>query len=1148
MSIPITPNDPRVRIFVNDTWVDVYRKVRQADGGLISIEMGNDDEALGDEINPGICELTFDNNDGWFTPDNPNSPFYPDLEVSTPIDVLNDEMRDFFSRVHTNTWGVSTTGETYATKSVNGAINATDYSVDGSVGKHSVPATNAYRMTYLGSASGAPSAYNVVQKVRFTLPFSNVTGTGNIEPANLQCRLQSDTQYYMLRTEITPAEAITLRIMKDDSTTLAGPFTVPITFSGQSLWVAFGAFDDDLFGIVWEGDDLDDEPTGWMITATDTTYGYGFYGIRSGVATGNTNTLPIVVSYDYYAIYVSQFCGDIPDFPQSFSEDGVDKIVPIAAGGILRRFAESKTPRKSSIRYHYETEQNLIFGTAPDYYWPLDDGELSSEGRSTIGGATAPFHFNFALGILGGVDTSREKHFAQAKMGAWLPNGVNVLPTEIFQTLPPGGTADMTGDRFVADWVRSGGSGTNDQFVITGYLDPGVTILGVGVDIFSIQCDAGTQDITIAPGIDNPTVVIDATTLSTNIFDGAAHHFRFRVNSTGGPPEDIFWELTIDDNIVDSNTEADHPSMASVGAMYMTSLTGTEKPTGLSSVALFVTNDPDSSISTTYLRFTGSLGEEADTRAARLCRESNIKHFITSTSGLTMGPQFAEDTLFEQFEELTRTDGGIFRELQSARALHYDTLTVLRSRTIALTLDVSAEQIARDSFRPVRDNLRLVNKTTASKRAGGDYTYEKTTGRLGTADPKLGGAGEYEGPGTDVNPQLDSQLIHIAQREVAEGTVDKPRYPEVSVDVMATSIRNTPALRRQVLNAFISQRIKLTNMEDWFQFEDSDLLVIGMKRVLSPFVHQITWNTIPFNSLDIFHVQTDGSILGTNSSSIAAAIDNDDTALDVNTTGQSLWTTSAGSMPILAKIEGEDVSITNIVTTAPGFRSVGTVSHADNASTSPGLPAGHLAGDTLILVTVIRNTAATANIPAGYISGSSFTHFKIAQKISTGGSEVAPTCTYSGGAAGDTTSSFIIALTNSTFLTSGEQSNASAQNIAYNSLPLTRSNGILLYVGWKQDDFTSVLPPEQATEIIEASTVTGSDQSLYAAYRLIPIAYQDEPSGSFIVTGGASAISKGIVLYFTNPQRFTVTRSQNGVIKSHPVNAEIRIAYPKVLG
>lgn len=1151
MSISLTPNDPRVRIFALDTWHDVTLQVRQADGGLISIEQGNEDEALGDEINPGMCQLTFDNNDGWFTPDNPHSPFYPDLGINTPLCVLLDEIKDLYSRTASNTWGNTATGETYATKSVGGVISATDFSTNGSVGVHSVPAVSSYRMSYLGSSSRAPLAYNVIQKIRYTPTFSNVTG-GNIEPANLQCRLLSDTQYYMLRAEVTTAEAITLSIYRDTSTLIAGPVTVSgITHTiGQPIWFALGALDDTLYVTAWQGDTIADEPTDWLLSVVDTTYGYGWYGVRSGVSSGNSNTKPVTFNYDYYSVYTSEFNGEIPDLPQEFSDDGIDMVVPITAGGVLRRYAETKTKLKSSMRRFYEVKEPAA-GVTADYYWPLDEGELSTEGAASIGPLTAPFAFNFTLST----DTASKKHFGQGTLAAWLPNGVDTLPgaagNEYLQVFPQPPTADAVSDFWCVQWVRSGGRDTSDQFGITGYLDSGVTISGVGADAFTVACDSFEETIRIAPGLLAAVTVVDATTLASNIFDGAAHIFRFRANVTAGT--DVNWSLHVDSVSVASGTVLAHPFMQSIGALYMTPAGGgptfiipPTKPTTWGHVALYVTDDEnDQDIA--YDHFIGSAGETAQIRARRFCSEEGVPSFTTGTGGMTMGPQF-EDTLFAQFEEIVRTDGGIFREIISGRGIAYISLEDLRATEVTLTLDVSDETLATGGFHPVRNSQRLRNKITAKKRAGSQYTYEKTTGRLGTADPKDGGSGVYDGGETNVNPETDQQLISIAQREVTEGTIDRARFPVISVDLQSDTMRTDLALRRQVLDTYISTRMILTGMSRWHIYDDADLLVIGHKRMLSPYIHTVTWNTIPFDSLDTFHVETAGSILGTDSSTIVSAIDSDDTAISVTTVGESLWTTSAGSMPILAKINGEDVSITNVTTLAPSFRSVGTASHGDNATTTPGLPAGHTAGDNLVLFTVIRNTAATANVPTGYTQLATFGHIKICAKIDSGAESV-PNCTYSGGAVGDTTSSFIIALPNCPLLHSdgGSASNASAQDVIYPALTVTKSNTIELWWFWKQDDFTSVAVPLGLTEIIEASTTTGNDQSAYAAYRLVPRA-NDSVAGSFVVTGGASAISKAIALSFSNPQSMTIARSQNGVVKSHAASSSIKIAYPKLLG
>lgn len=1155
MSIPVTPNDPRVRIFVNDTWVDIYRKVRQSDGNMITIQTGNEDESLGDEIVPGVCEFILYNDDGAFTPDNPHSPYYPDLEVNTPVCVLTDEVYDVFSRTVASGWSDSTTGETYSTKSVNGVISGTDYSVDGSAGIHSVPAANAYRMTYFGSSSRAPTMYNGVQKIRYTPTFSDVTG-GNIEIANLQCRLQSDTQYYMLRAQVTTAEAITLTIMKDDSITLAGPITVTgITHTiGQSIWFALGAFDDDLFVTAWQGDDIPSEPTGWLLKATDTTYGYGRYGVRTGVSAGNTNAKPIIAKYDHYRVYVSEFNGEIPDWPQETSDDGKDRIVPITAGGILRRYTENKPPLGTALRRYYERFALV----SPDKYWPLEDGELTVEAAASVGINTDTAFFIFSPF---GNDTSTEKHFGQAKLGTWMRQGAvafggdGTATGDQFRTLSANGFA--VNKRMAIQFIRQGGFQTHEQWVFVGYYSSGVTFGGIDADAYSLEFNAFNKTCTIVPGFLSGAVVEDVTTWNNNVFDGAAHHIHFRFNETGGAPTDIFWELIVDDFVESSGTIADHPMMYQLVNVFFSVLDTSvgldqlpSKPIGFGHISWFLgIDDPDSDLGNVYDAFKGYVGEAAETRLARLCSQQGIKCFNNTAIGAAMGPQYP-DSFIDQLEEMVRTDGGVVNELMSARALHFYTLENIRTRTVQLTLDVSAEQVM-PGWRPVRDNQRLKNKITASKRDGGTYTYTKTTGRLGTADPKDGGTGEYEDD-VKTNPLGDQQLVDIAQREVSEGTVDKPRYPVVGVNLMAPNITNNLALRRQVLDMFVTARFKLTGMEEWFIYDDADLLIIGHKRLLGPHTHTVELNTIPFNSLDIFHVETAGSILGTNNSYITQSVDSDDTAFDVVTDANALWTTSAGSMPIPAIIEGEEVSVTNVVTTAPGFRSVGAAAHGDNATLNPALGAGQLAGDTLLCVSAIRNTTAIANTPAGYQNIANAGHLQISGKISTGGGESAPSCTFSGGAAGDTTSAFVIVATNCPFNFNGStaattSTNPSAQDILIPALAVLRANGIMFYIAWKQDDFTSVAPPLGLTEIIEASTVTGNDQSLYAAYRLVP-QKQDSSESSFAVTGGASAISKCTTLFMANPQRLTVTRSINNVIKSHGALAAIRIAHPKVLG
>lgn len=187
--------------------------------------------------------------------------------------------------------------------------------------------------------------------------------------------------------------------------------------------------------------------------------------------------------------------------------------------------------------------------------------------------------------------------------------------------------------------------------------------------------------------------------------------------------------------------------------------------------------------------------------------------------------------------------------------------------------------------------------------------------------------------------------------------------------------------------------------------------------------------------------------------------------------------------------------------------------HGDNATLHPAFPAGLQVGDVIFVLSAIRNTAAFAgnvNTPGGWVPLLPFTHVSlVAQEWD--GQFTAPTVQFSGGAAGDTTSAVCFAARGIKVSLNGAVAtltNASAQNIAVPGQTPTRDGGFLIQGGWKQDDYTSVATLAFATEAFEASTVTGNDQSMVIDYA-IQTAAAAVGATSFVVTGGAAAVSKG---------------------------------------
>lgn len=198
--------------------------------------------------------------------------------------------------------------------------------------------------------------------------------------------------------------------------------------------------------------------------------------------------------------------------------------------------------------------------------------------------------------------------------------------------------------------------------------------------------------------------------------------------------------------------------------------------------------------------------------------------------------------------------------------------------------------------------------------------------------------------------------------------------------------------------------------------------------------------------------------------------------------------------------------------TSPTFIAAGAAAHGNNASVVPGMPAGIVADDLLLLYAAIRNSGTgTVDTPTGYTLLATNGNMSLFGKFYDG-SETAPTVTFTGGVANASTSAQMCAFTGlSMEFVAGptSQLNGAAQNIAYPALTTTE-NSVILWLGWKQDDWTSVDTLGGVNEIGDPSTTLGDDQGIVWDYGILgPIAIG---AGSFTVNGGAVAISRGTIL------------------------------------
>lgn len=208
-----------------------------------------------------------------------------------------------------------------------------------------------------------------------------------------------------------------------------------------------------------------------------------------------------------------------------------------------------------------------------------------------------------------------------------------------------------------------------------------------------------------------------------------------------------------------------------------------------------------------------------------------------------------------------------------------------------------------------------------------------------------------------------------------------------------------------------------------------------------------------------------------------------------------------------------------------GFSYVGagTTAYADAAAVAPTVHASRQAGDLLLGIhtTGDTNFASIPVVPSGWTEIARSTNMLISGKISDG-TETSASMAYSGGF-GDACIGSIICL-RATQQTLGSldqlttifstQTNASAQNIATPALTGTTAGMLVLHTLWKADDNTAFT----ASDLDLGTSFNYNNSTLLGNDRCMPISGKfltttaDVPADTVTITGGASAISRALVL------------------------------------
>jgi hypothetical protein len=187
---------------------------------------------------------------------------------------------------------------------------------------------------------------------------------------------------------------------------------------------------------------------------------------------------------------------------------------------------------------------------------------------------------------------------------------------------------------------------------------------------------------------------------------------------------------------------------------------------------------------------------------------------------------------------------------------------------------------------------------------------QKNTGPLNVQEPPLG-VGRYRDDVT-VNVNDVEQAGVAAGWLVHRGTIDLERFPSVTINLARLAADGKAALVAQLARLDLGDRLHINNVLG--TYAPTELLVLGSREEMNAFKWLITLNCVPAATYEVVELDDGGfsRISSGEESTLTAGITSGVTSLSVTSTAGTLWTTSAGQMPISLMIGGEEMTVTAI--------------------------------------------------------------------------------------------------------------------------------------------------------------------------------------------------------------------------------------------
>lgn len=568
--------------------------------------------------------------------------------------------------------------------------------------------------------------------------------------------------------------------------------------------------------------------------------------------------------------------GAIGSFKPAWDETTLDAQMSVEAAGILRRLGQGQETLRSAM-YRGMTGGNV---TTPRAYWPCEDGDKTSAiGSALSGHPPMRISGDVTLAAHGDLDASEP---------------IPTFGTGYVQGAVPGYTT--TNFMRCMALVAIPDSITGEPNVL--YL----TTTG-SINRWYLSIDSG-GDLRIRARRRDDDVEILNSLVDFNIL-GKSGLIWIYLTKTG--------PTSIDYQIGFAGIDSTAPGVAGgtvtgfIGSATRVISGGLGGDLGGMAVGHITVLDTDEfwSINQFAKAWTG---ETAVDRITRLCAEENVPLRLIGTAedSQLVGPQRV-GTFLDLVEDAAAVAGGRFGERRDADGLLYRSRSDLYNQAPALTLDMDDGHII-NPFDPPLDDQTVRNDVTVTRERGSSARAVQETGPLSIQDPP-DGVGRYTTSET-LNLHADGLLANQATWRLHLGTVDEHRIASLEIEM-----EHHPGLEQAVKDLEAGDLIRISNPPPGLPPGPLDLIALGWTDVIGDDgqTWHVTINCAPgspwtvavADDAELGRADTAGSVLAADA---AAA----DTTLKVLTTLGPLWIEDAAEFPFDVRLGGEVVTVSDI--------------------------------------------------------------------------------------------------------------------------------------------------------------------------------------------------------------------------------------------